>query len=117
MANADPAEGDSYTFAFTAPDALSGVTVIVPAQNTTVSLNGIRVEDERWDSLAWTKIAQLFALSGTPLSVTTDRDKNEMTVVYQTTDGNASTLILYSEQETPRWIEGDGIWIEIISFT
>ena len=112
-----PSEADSYTLNFTSPDALNGITVSVQAKQTAVSLNGIRISDDRWRDLRWTEIAHLFALDGEVLSAATDRSKTEMTVILQESNGRAYTVILNSKTSLPRWIESDGIWVEILSFT
>ena len=113
----DPAKADSYTVTFTSPDALNGITVSVQAEHTAVSLNGIRIDDDRWRDLRWIEITYLFALDGECLSVATDRGKTEMTVILQESDGRTYTAILNSKTSLPRWIESDGIWVEILSFT
>ncbi len=112
-----PSHGDSYVLTFTAPAALSGITLTVDPQGTFVSLGDIVVPADAWDALTWTDMIRLFSLQGAPLTITPDEDGEQMTVVYLTTDGEGITITLNAQTEMPTRIETDGIWVEILSST
>ena len=105
------------TFVFQSPDALRGITVTWQEDEIRVSLHDMLIDDDRWDALLWTKIPLALTQQGEIISVESNRKRHEMTVIYQTPDGHAYTVILDTDTETPKWVESDGIWIEILSFT
>lgn len=116
-AASDSPEDDIYRLTFTAPTALAGITLTVDPQGTFVSLGDISVAADTWSALTWPDVIRLFALQGSPLSITPNDEGDRMTVSYLTTDGKGVTLTLDASTEAPILIETDGIWLEILSFT
>lgn len=103
--------GEQFRLRFTAPTALAGICYTVTAQGEEVSLGGIVLPTDSWQTVAWRDVIALIRLVGEPISVTETAE--QVTAVYARTDGGHATLTWKGNGKYPAAIETDGIWIEV----
>lgn len=107
---------DRLTTTFTSPDALSGIVIHRQEDHVSLALNNMQIDASTWQDGALLELAHLFALRGTLLSVTEEYEHGEIAAVLTEDSGKAYTVTVSAQSGFPCRIEGDGIWLEILTF-
>ena len=106
---------DALAFTFTAPAALEGITVARQGEEVTLTLGEICVpkadSEEGMAVVLW-----LFSPDGRVLSVEKNRELGETSAVLTAEGGEARTLTFDTASGAPRFVESDGVWVEILIF-